>query len=74
VVRAASWARDNGLEVISLTGFEGGRTAKLASVNLHVTADNYGIIEDVHQSLMHLMGQYLRQARMDEALIVERKF
>ena len=74
VVRAASWARDNGVEVISLTGFEGGRTAKLASVNLHVTADNYGIIEDVHQSLMHLMGQYLRQARMDEALIVERKF
>jgi phosphoheptose isomerase len=74
VVRAAGWARDNGLEVISLTGFEGGRTAKLASVNLHVRADNYGIIEDVHQSLMHLIGQYLRQARMDEALIRERKF
>ncbi|MFP6735831.1 MAG: SIS domain-containing protein [Rhodospirillales bacterium] len=74
VVRAASWARDNGLEVITLTGFEGGRTAQLASVNLHVSADNYGVIEDVHQSLMHLMGQYLRQARMDEALIRARKF
>ncbi len=74
VVRAAGWARDNGLEVISLTGFEGGRTAKLASVNLHVSADNYGVIEDVHQSLMHLMGQYLRQARMEEMLVRERKF
>jgi D-sedoheptulose 7-phosphate isomerase len=74
VVRAAGWARDNGLEVISLTGFEGGRTAQLASINLHVSADNYGVIEDVHQSLMHLMGQYLRQARMDEVLIRERKF
>ena len=74
VVRAAGWARDNGLEVISLTGFEGGRTSKLASVNLHVSADNYGVVEDVHQSLMHLMGQYLRQARMEETLIRERKF
>jgi len=74
VVRAAAWARDNGLEVIALTGFEGGRTAKLASVNLHVDADNYGVIEDVHQSLMHLLGQYLRQARMEEALIWERTF
>jgi phosphoheptose isomerase len=74
VVRAAGWARDNGLEVIALTGFEGGRTAQLASVNLHVNADNYGIIEDVHQSLMHLMGQFLRQARMDDGLIRERMF
>ena len=74
VARAAGWARDNGLEVISLTGFEGGRTAELATVNLHVVADNYGVIEDVHQSLMHLMGQFLRQARMDETLIRERKF
>jgi phosphoheptose isomerase len=74
VARAARWARDNGLEVIALTGFEGGRTAELATVNLHVVADNYGVIEDVHQSLMHLMGQFLRQARMDDALIRERKF
>ena len=74
VVRAAQWARDNGCEVIALTGFSGGRTAKLATVNLHVAADNYGVIEDVHQSLMHLMGQFLRQKRMSAELIRERKF
>ncbi len=74
VVRAASWARENGLDVISMTGFSGGRTANLASVNLHVDGDNYGIIEDVHQSLMHLLGQYMRQSEMDESLIQQRKF
>ncbi|NQV56616.1 MAG: SIS domain-containing protein [Rhodospirillales bacterium] len=74
VVQAASWAKDNGLEVISMTGFDGGRTAQLATVNLHVGGDNYGVIEDVHQSLMHLMGQFLRQSRMDESLIRDRKF
>ena len=74
VVRAAQWGRDHGMDVISMTGFSGGRTAEIATVNLHVDADNYGIIEDVHQSLMHLLGQYLRQSRMSEELIKQRKF
>jgi phosphoheptose isomerase len=74
VVQAAQWAREFGLDVISMTGFSGGRTAEISSVNLHVDGDNYGIIEDVHQSLMHLLGQYLRQSLMDEKLIQKRKF
>ena len=74
VVRAAAWAKETGLEVIALTGFDGGRTANIATVNLHVSADNYGVIEDVHQSLMHLMGQFLRHARMPKTLIQDRRF
>lgn len=74
VARAAAWARENGLEVIAMTGFDGGRTAALASVNLHVRADNYGIIEDVHQSLMHLLGQFMRQKHMSADLVARRKF
>jgi D-sedoheptulose 7-phosphate isomerase len=74
IVRAATWAKDNGLPVISMTGFSGGRSAKIADANLHVTADNYGVIEDVHQSLMHILAQYVRQAHMDEAVIRQRKF
>lgn len=74
VVRAAAWARDQGLEVIAMTGFAGGRSAGLATVNLHVDADNYGVIEDTHQALMHMLGQFLRQSRMDETKIQGRKF
>ncbi len=74
IVRAALWARDNGIPVIAMTGFSGGRSADLADVNLHVTADNYGVIEDVHQSLMHILAQYIRQAHMDDEVIKERKF
>ena len=74
VVRAATWAKENGIPVISMTGFSGGRSAKIADANLHVAADNYGICEDVHQSLMHILAQYIRQAHMNEALISERKF
>lgn len=74
IVRAALWAKDQGIPVISMTGFSGGRSAEIADVNLHVTADNYGVIEDVHQSLMHILAQHLRQSHMDEALISQRKF
>lgn len=74
VVRAASWACDHGLRTIAMTGFTGGRTGSLAEVHLHVEGDNYGVIEDVHQSLMHILAQYIRQAHMAEAHIPERKF
>ena len=74
VVKAASWSRENSVDVISLTGFAGGRTAEIATINLHVDGDNYGIIEDMHQSLMHLMGQYIRQRLMSEDLIPRNKF
>lgn len=74
IVRALAWAGANGLDSIALTGFDGGRSAPLASVSLHVDGDNYGVIEDTHQSIMHMLAQYLRQARMPDALIAERKF
>jgi D-sedoheptulose 7-phosphate isomerase len=74
VIRAISWARENDVHTISMTGFDGGRSARLADVNLHVTGDNYGVVEDVHQGLMHVLAQYLRQAHMDGSDIHERKF
>jgi phosphoheptose isomerase len=74
VVQAAKWAKDNGLDVISFTGFDGGRTAKLATVNLHVEGDNYGVVEDTHQGLMHILAQYIRMNRMEEDAIKDRKF
>ncbi|MEK9672138.1 MAG: SIS domain-containing protein [Rhodospirillaceae bacterium] len=74
IVRAAQWAKENGVRVIAMTGFGGGRSAELADVNLHVAGDNYGIVEDVHQSLMHVLAQYIRMARMDAQTIKDRKF
>lgn len=74
IVRAASWAKENGVAVISLTGFAGGRSARVADVNLHVESENYGVIEDTHQLLMHVLAQYIRQAHMDEKLVPHRSF
>lgn len=74
VVRAVEWAKANNMATIALTGFAGGRTARLADVNIHAAADNYGVVEDVHQSIMHVLAQYIRQAHMPAELVASRKF
>jgi D-sedoheptulose 7-phosphate isomerase len=74
IVRAATWAKQNNIPTISMTGFSGGRSATIADVTIHVAAENYGIVEDVHQSVMHLLSQYLRQAQMSPEAIKQSKF
>jgi len=74
IVRAAQWAKQNNIPTISLVGFSGGRSAALADAKIHVMAENYGIVEDVHQSVMHLFAQYLRQSHMTPEDIKKSKF
>ena len=74
IVRACRWAKTHNIQIISMTGFDGGRSASLSDVNLHVKADNYGIIEDIHQSLMHILAQYIRLKHMDINLVKEKNF
>ena len=64
IVRALTWARDQGLRTIAITGFEGGAARTAAEVSVHVDCTNYGIVEDLHQAIMHALAQYIRQSRM----------
>jgi phosphoheptose isomerase len=69
IVTALSWARDHGLRTISITGFDGGEARTIADVSIHVNCTNYGVIEDLHQAIMHALAQYIRQSRMTSAAI-----
>jgi phosphoheptose isomerase len=64
IVRALAWARDHGLRTVALLGFDGGEAKALAEAAIHVDGANYGVVEDVHQTVMHVLAQYLRQSRM----------
>lgn len=66
IVRALELARSMGVKTIAMTGFSGGQSRQIADVSLHVDYDNYGIVEDLHQSLMHILAQYCRSSRIDE--------
>lgn len=74
VCGALEWARNNGLKTIALTGFTGGAAASLADVCVHVNSENYGVIEDVHQSLMHTLAQFIQISNMDEGAVGKVKF
>jgi len=64
IVRALEWARDHGLRTIAITGFDGGAARTVAEVSVHVECTNYGVVEDLHQALMHALAQYIRHSRM----------
>jgi phosphoheptose isomerase len=74
IVDALTWARDNGLRTIAITGFEGGAARTVAEVAIHVDCTNYGIVEDLHQAVMHALAQYVRHSRMDADTISETVF
>ena len=58
IIEAVKYAQSKQCLVIGLTGFDGGELKKLADVSLHVDSQNYGVIEDCHQSIMHIIAQY----------------
>lgn len=64
IVGALTWARDHGLHTIALTGFDGGGARAAAAVSIHIDVANYGVVEDLHQAIMHALAQYIRQSRM----------
>ena len=48
--------RGHDLRTIALTGFDGGAAREMAEASIHVDCANYGVIEDVHQSVMHALA------------------
>jgi phosphoheptose isomerase len=74
IVRALAWAKANGLATIAMSGFSGGRSATLADVSLHTTGENYGVVEDAHQSLMHILAQYVRLSAIPTDSVADLRF
>ena len=65
IVRVLELARAKGIRTIAMTGFAGAPSRHLADVSLHVDCQNYGVVEDLHQSLMHILAQYPRHSHLD---------
>jgi phosphoheptose isomerase len=75
IIAALNEAKRLGMATIAMTGFGGGDSAKIADVSIHVDSQNYGLVEDTHQSIMHILAQYLRHAHLeDSSKVAELKF
>jgi D-sedoheptulose 7-phosphate isomerase len=67
VLRACQWAGANGLTLVCLSGFSGGKMAAYADLHINIPHDNYGLIEDLHMSIGHIVTQEL-QAKVQAGL------
>jgi phosphoheptose isomerase len=74
IVQALTWAREHGLRTIAITGFDGGAARTIAEVSVHVECTNYGIVEDLHQAIMHALAQYIRHSRMSAETLLTTAF
>jgi D-sedoheptulose 7-phosphate isomerase len=65
VLKAIHYARSRSAEIVGLLGFDGGEAAALSDIALIVPSEHYGVVEDVHLIINHILVDYFR-ARLDE--------
>ena len=59
VKEVVKFSKKKGVKVIGFSGFDGGYLKKNSDISIHIKANNYGISEDSHHILMHIILQYL---------------
>jgi D-sedoheptulose 7-phosphate isomerase len=64
VLNAMRYARRESAEVIGLLGFDGGEAATLADLAVVVPSDDYGVVEDVHLIINHMLVDFFKH-RLD---------
>jgi D-sedoheptulose 7-phosphate isomerase len=62
ILEVLGWAKDNQVETIALTGFDGGEADKLADISIHIPTDigDYGVAEDAHSIICHFLSSQFR--------------
>jgi len=60
IIEAIQAAKKLDLKTISFTGFDGGEAKMISDLNIHIPVNNYGVVEDCHQIIMHMLAQYIR--------------
>ena len=64
IINAIKWGKKNKLKTVSLNGFDGGRAKKISEISINDPCNNYGIVEDLHQSIMHILAQSIRMQNL----------
>ena len=68
IVKAVGYAKKIGCKVIGLTGFDGGQIKQKSDICFHINVPNgeYGLVEDAHMILDHIIYSYYIQKKVSE--------
>lgn len=56
VINAVEYAKEQGIKVISLTGYDGGKLLNLSDYPIHADVNDMQVAEDVHMIICHLLA------------------
>lgn len=59
IIEAIYAAKKIGMKVVAFTGFDGGAAKDNCDISIHVPINNYGISEDSHQIVTHILAHYI---------------
>jgi D-sedoheptulose 7-phosphate isomerase len=68
IIKAINYAKEVGSKVIGFTGFDGGELKKKCDISFHVQTpkNEYGLVEDVHMVLDHIIYfYYIKKGKLD---------
>ena len=55
VLNAAEYAKGQGIKIIGITGYSGGKLMKVSDYHMHVDENDMQIAEDIHMTFDHMM-------------------
>jgi len=61
ILEAIKAAKEMGVETFGLLGFQGGKAKEILDDYLLVESENYGIVEDIHGIVNHLVADWLKK-------------
>ena len=61
VLKAMEYAQSRSAQVAALLGFGGGKASKLSDLNVVIDSDDYGVVEDAHLIVNHILVEHFRQ-------------
>ena len=59
IIELLKFAKKKGISSIGFSGFDGGYLEKNSNISININAKNYGLSEDAHHILMHIIMQYI---------------
>ena len=59
IIEILKTAKKKGIKTLGFSGFKGGYLKKNSDISVHIDAQNYGVSEDAHHILMHIILHYL---------------
>jgi D-sedoheptulose 7-phosphate isomerase len=60
ILRAIRYAQEQSAEVVGLLGFGGGPAAAMVDLPIVVSSSDYGVVEDVHLIINHVMVDFFK--------------